>query len=150
MLALLLLVAPALTIDLGFNYVGECPSNLSLELAETFLVGNTSTFNISSDARRIDYAVVDETGEMIQYWKQHKGKAAFKPTKASAGKQITIIVNASSEGCPVIQANATVFVASMQKKSASAGPRLPATITVIPWLIAGIGALLAGALVWRR
>jgi len=146
MLAFLLLAA-ALTLDVGFTVPPDCPTQLNITLPGTVAQGKNVSFTFATDVpATMEYSVVTGDGQLIQ-----EKRAADKKPKLAVPKHATGVLMvkamASAPDCAPLYANATTQVDVPVGTSSGSAPR---TISVVPWLLVALSTIVAGVLIWRR
>ena len=142
---LMLLLAPALTIDIGWDVLPDCP-RLAIDAQNEIEPGKETLITIAG-AKRMNYTIVHQDGWIVKEGTT-TGKVKFTPHKKYAGATLAFEATAATKGCPRMVANATLHVTGDQQSWST--PRLPSTLALIPWLLAGLSTFIAAVLIWRR
>ena len=147
MLALLFLI-PALTLNVGFTIAPDCPANITLDAPPVVALGSNVTIAFHAEGP-LQYSIIDEDNTTIVEWKTVSGAVMFKPAKTMLHRYVRVLARSAIKGCAHVAGNTTLEV-QRQTAPSTTTFHLPATASVVPWMIVGLATILAAVLIWKR
>lgn len=142
---MLLLLVAALTMDVGFTLVGDCPTTIDIDAPIDIKPGASVPVSFAPDVpATVRYGVRSDDGAIVQAEKKATSTAKVIAPKHAGPEAIIITATATKEGCDEVSANATMRILRPSTNT------MPRTTTIVPWVLAALATLLATVLIWRR